>query len=225
MKILKSVSSNETFLSKNDSKTYDDVKNNKIVITENDKHFSKTDEPFSFLNQKQEKSNYDEFETVIPSTISDVLSFSDYSSYNSEYLNSTQLIHLKKSIPFKYIEYEEVTEESESEETIEDEDFSFLKEDNEYDENVVLKTDFNFKQCFFGRYANIDYGNPTEKISQILEKSSVSNIMNNQSKIEDSMIRMFSYKKDVFPDYRLHSIGTKMSQQYNKQNLSSNELI
>lgn len=217
MKIPNNVSSNKDFLSKNDSKIYDDITNNKIVITVNNKHLSKT-EPFSFSNQKQEKSNYDEFETVIPSTISDVLSFSDYSSYSSEYLNSTQLIHLKKSIPFNYIEYEEVNEESESEETIEDEDFSFLKEDNEYYENVLLKTDFNLKQCFFGR-------NATEKISQILEKSSVSNIMNNQSSIEDSMIRMFSYKKNVFLDYRLHCIGTKMSQQYNKQNLSFIELI
>jgi len=224
LKIPNTVSSNKDFLSKDDSKTYDEVTNNKIVITENDKHLSKT-ESFIFSNQKQEKSNYDEFETVIPSTISDVLSFSDYSSYNSEYLNSTQLIHLKKSIPFNYIEYEEMNEESELEETIEDEDFSFLKEDNEYDENVVLKTNFNFKQCIFGKYSNIDYGNPTEKISQILEKSSVSNIMNNQSKIEDSIIRMFSYKKNVFQNYRLYSIGTKMSQQYNKQNLSSNELI
>lgn len=222
MEIPNIISSNKDFLNKNESKTYNDVvTNNKMVTTENDKHLS-TSEPIIFSIQKQEKSNH-EFESVIPSVISDVLSFSDYNSYDNEYLNLTQLIRLKKSMTFNYIEYEEVSEDSESEETIEDEDFSFLKEENKYDEHLVLKTDF--KKCFFGRYPNIAYNNSTDKVSQILEKSSVCNTMNNQSKIENSMIRMFNYKKNAFPDYRLHSIGKKLSQQYNERNLSSKELI
>lgn len=226
------VMTNKDFINENVSNTYNDVTNNKKYITENYKHLSTTESSI-FQNQKQEKSNHNQLDTVvIPSIITNETYLSDYTSYDRQDFNFSQLIHLKKSIIFEYDEYEEVDEESEVEETIEDEDFSFLtdnQEENKHDENVILKTDI--EQSLFGKHPNnIDKSQFSEKlnnknISQVLDISPMASIMDNQSKIENSLVRMFNYQKCVFRDYQLHYIGVKVPKQDNKQNVYGIRLI
>lgn len=152
-------------------------------------------------------------------------------SYDTDGPDESQRNHLKYQEPFVY-EYDEVDEESEPEETVRDEDFSFLVDGHEsfWDgENVNAGNDGR-KQKPFGRPDIVTNDAPIEKQKtderpppQILEESFMVNAMCNQSKIEDSMIRMFNHRVNAFPDYRLHLLGVNESSS-DKKNQNENPI-
>jgi len=193
-----------------------DYKNNnykKVSIFENTTNVSEID----FKKQGPEMFNSVDLSTIYSSGISHVTNLSDFNSSEWRYLNLTQKDHFKYQESFEY-EYDEVEEESEPEETVQDEDFSFLtngRENNEFNDNTIIaKNQFEFDY----RHSDVTTNtSPTvksvdnKKLSQLLEKSSMTKIMGNQMKIEDSMIRMFNNRINVFPDFRLHSLGLNIT--------------
>lgn len=196
----------------------DSVKHSKkVVINENNTVLTKADVPL-IQNTKIEKSDSsDNISTIFPSTMSTVSgNTGDLNSEEWRIFNSKphEYERLKYSVSYTY-DYEEVGEESELEEIIEDEDFSFLmcdRKENEDREDYL--SDYDFMQNPLGSYSNnnnVDINPPKDKldeknVSQILEKSFMSKLMDGQSKTEEMMITMFNYQANVFPEYRLHSL-------------------
>lgn len=182
---------------------------NKIVSeTENNKNLSKNS--LNVQNIKFEQSKSVDFSTKLPSVTSNFTNLSDYNTHEWQNLNITRGTRLKSSLSFHY-EYESISEESELEETIEDEDFSFLRDDiRDTEDNAYLNKAFE-QDPFEKDVKIIDYPYNvkmySKRLSQIIENSSMINLMNTQSKIEDTMIRMFNNQINVFPEYRLHSLG------------------
>lgn len=170
----------------------------------------------------------DDFSTFVSS-----VSSSRMNSYDSGGPDEPQRYHLKYQEPFEY-EYDEVDEDSEPEETVRDEDFSFLVDGHErfWDgENVDAGND-GWKQKPFGWLPEIvTNGTPIEKQKtnarrspQILEESFMANAMCDQSKIEVSMIKMFNHRVNAFPDYRLHLLGVNESSSSDKKNRNENPI-
>lgn len=156
----------------------------------------------------------------LSTTSSDAMSDSNYNnSFVMQFINTKEHIRLKETRSFIY-EYEDVNEESESEEEIV-KDFSLLidnEENNKTDEKFEKITDFE-KNSIGNHSVNIIHNSLTtaklldKRLSTILEKLAV---IDNQSKTEDLMIRMFNCQINSFKNYRLN---------YNNQKENSTKLI
>lgn len=194
------------------------INNRKVVISENNNDLAENNADRR-RKQKMGKSGSEDFSTYYPSAVSTFTNPSDYNSDDWQYLN----MNLKKSLTSVLIDFDEVVEESEPEETIEPEDFSFLTNEQDEDENDALA-------LLNEEYEQYDCGNQSpypnnetavenssakmlsaKRLARTVERSSMMKMMNNQSQIEDSMIRMFNDKTNSFPDYRLHSLGMEIS--------------
>lgn len=155
----------------------------------------------------------------LSSTSSDVISDSNNNnSFVMQFINTKEHIRLKETRSFIY-EYEDVNEESEPEEEIV-KDFSFLidkNDDNKTDEKFKKITDFE-KSSIGNHSVNIINNSLAtvklldERLSTILEKLAV---IDNQSKTEDLMIRMFNCQINSFKNYKLN---------YNNQTENSTKL-
>lgn len=207
-----------------------------------------------------------------------LLNVSDEIIYDWQHL-CIKNFNLNDSVNYTY-EYEEVDEEPIIEETVEDEDFSFLvnylreNEDSEnfasikelmpnvsrnhpnigsslYSANLKRKKlaqisekpdvtksmdkklavqeehEQNAHENESNNITNSLYAaNEREKSSEPIQKSSsMIIIMDKQSKIEDSMIRLFKNRINAFPDYRTNSLSVESTRQFNNQTIDLNKYI
>lgn len=195
------------------SKNDDGVTNNKTAadIGKDNANASETDVVGFHKREKRETSSDDL--TTFSSSISNLTDFSniDYSSYNS----TVQRNSLEKSYSFNATE-----EESDADEAIRDEDFSFL---TDYDREKIDDCSNFTGNCgeseenVFesrppdndGPRQSTDRPNSDNMLSGIIEKSSLANIIGNRSDIEEEMIIMFNREINAFPDYRSHAAGVE----------------
>lgn len=86
-------------------------------------------------------------------------------------------------------------------------------------ENYTTLSSQEFKENVFDSHldVNVNKSSSTEKLNtskrlpQIIEKSSMVDIMDNQSKIEEEMIKIFNREINAFPYYRLHTLSVETS--------------
>lgn len=186
-----------------------------VSVTEN-----KNSKELSFENSKTPESySSEDKSSIMPSSV--VLN-SNYNNSNiMQFINTTEHIRLAEK-QYSTYEYEDVNEESELEEEIDE--FSFIIDNNkenkdsekfekiiDYEKNSNRNQSFNIDDNNFSTTNLLD-----KRLSTILEKLSMSNTIENQSKTEDLMIKMFNYQINAFPNYRLH---------YNNQIVNNTELI
>lgn len=184
----------------NEQSNDDGVTNNKTVnIAKDNTNASETD-VVGFQNREEQEKSFDDLTTFSTSSISDLTDFSyiDSSSYNS----TVQRNGLEKSFSINATE-----DESDVDEAIQDEDFSFLID---YDREKIDDCDnFTNNSDEFEASPSTDRPNSYNILSGIIEKSSVANILDNQSDIEVEMIIMFNREINAFPNYRSHTLGVE----------------
>ncbi|VVC40502.1 Hypothetical protein CINCED_3A016764 [Cinara cedri] len=195
-----------------------DVTNSKTAVkAEDNTNVSETS--FNKREKQRASNRFDDFTRFLSFT-SYLTDFSSIDLSDLHYLNDPQRNSFKSSVSFKY-EYDAVEEESDVEEAIEDEDFSFLIDYDQVKiedcENFITNLNSREFEDLFESRLDIDVHNDqsmdklniNEKSSQMIEKSSMAKIMDNQSKTEGKIIRMFNREINAFPNYRLHTLCVK----------------
>lgn len=201
---------------------------NTNVLQTNDKNDKKVAMADENINSFTSCSNCsrNEYENDFPITISSVVSNLTNSSGQMsnfwKYLNTAQYEQSENTM-FHQFEYENVDEESEPEETVEGEDFSFLIDEGiddegekEPDEHVTSKNIFVQNSVendpVFDRFPIVlpyEIEIHEKSFLEIYKKFPLSYLMETQSEIEKILIRMFNKKTNMFPDYQLHFLGVK----------------
>lgn len=214
MKVEDIILEDGTDISKSDHEVTTDYINKDV--TENKKSNELSFENFKIL----EAHSSDVKSSVTPSS---VILNSNINSLNvMQFINTTEHIRLKETQYFTF-EYEEVDEESDVEEEIDG--FSYFVIDNKKENKNIEKFEkiIEFeKSSIENQPINIDDNNLSttklldKRLSTILDQLSMSNIIDNQSKTEDLMIKIFNCQINAFPNYRLN---------YNNPMVNYTELI